>query len=114
MKYDFKALGIPKEYFGKENGQELEIIKRKSVFKNKEDIIFGFIGLEGTLKYNGCYEDVLKAMDEYSNEKFSQKELLETINFILKLLDNKNSISNKELKEQGYIFIRNLKENRSH
>ena len=53
-------------------------------------------------------------MDKYSEEKFSQKELLDAINFIIQLIDGKENISNKELKEQGYIFIRNLKENRSH
>lgn len=114
MEYDFTALGIPKEYFGKENEMDLNIIKRKSISKTKEDVVFSFIGLEGTLKNNGTYEDVLKAMDKYSEEKFSQKELLDAINFIIQLIDGKENISNKELKEQGYIFIRNLKENRSH
>ena len=114
MEYDFTALGIPKEYFGKENEMDLNIIKRKSISKTKEDVIFNFIGLEGTLKNNGTYEDVLKVMDKYSEEKFSQKELLDSINFIIQLIDGKENISKKELKEQGYIFIRNLKENRSH
>ena len=30
-----------------------------------EDIIFKYVGLEGTLKSIGCYEDVIRAMNDY-------------------------------------------------
>jgi len=40
MEYDFTALGIPKEYFGKENEMDLNIIKRKSISKWLQRISF--------------------------------------------------------------------------
>ena len=76
---------------------------------SKEDVIFSFIGLEGTLKANGSYESVLKAMDKYSESKYTEEELLNVLNFIIELIDSKENISNSELKENVYIYIRNLK-----
>lgn len=33
-----------------------------------EEIVFKYIGLEGTLKSMGVYDDVIKCMEEYANQ----------------------------------------------
>ena len=36
--------------------------------KTKEDLIFSVVALEGLLKVEGLYEDVLRIMDEYADQ----------------------------------------------
>lgn len=53
--------------------------------KTKEELIFSVIGLEGILKAEGLYDDVLKIMDEYKTGiDFTQKFYLSTEGYYFK------------------------------